>query len=141
MYGGREVMKRCPCGLLHDPYISKCLSTCPCTRNMLYKGGLGLGFKLTSGYYHEWYDPIFKEMRGKGMKIPMWFLSLFAFLAGVAAAFLAVLSKKPSEPTPADVIVKKAEEEIAKTAADIKADSDEELAKRFNESVKKEEKK
>jgi hypothetical protein len=78
---------------------------------------------------------------GREMKIPMWFLSLFAFLAGVAAALLAVLSKKPSEPTPADVIVKEAEEEIAKTAADIKADSDEELARRFNESVKKEEKK
>lgn len=74
------------------------------------------------------------------MKIPSWLIALGGFLIGIGAAIVAALFRKPM-PTTADKIVVDGEEEKKKIAASIAADTDAQLAERFNSLAKPEEKK
>jgi len=66
------------------------------------------------------------------MKVPKWLGYVLAFLAGVAGVLALVLRGKGAGPTAADKIVADAESEKKRIAEEIKKDSDDALAARFN---------
>jgi hypothetical protein len=66
------------------------------------------------------------------MKIAPWIVALGSFLLGVAATLLAAFGFRKASPTKADAIVAAADAEKARIASEIKADTDAQLAARFN---------
>jgi len=70
------------------------------------------------------------------------FRGIFAALVGALGIIIAVLlgRRKPSVGSPEEIATK-ADAEVAKTAAEIKSDSDEALRNRFNTIAKKEDSK
>ena len=66
------------------------------------------------------------------MKLPKWLGYVLAFLAGVAGVLALVLRGKGASPTPADKVVADGEAEKKRIAEEIKKDSDDALASRFN---------
>ena len=66
------------------------------------------------------------------MKVPKWLGYVLAFLAGVVGVLALVLRGRGNAPTEADGIVSAGDAEKKRIAEEIKADSDAELAARFN---------